>query len=195
MHVLIVYTHPSENSFTCNVRDKFIATIKSAGHTYEISDLYKMNFNSDMSEQEYLRDSNYNKTLPLSTDVIQEQQKINGCDVVVFIYPVFWTEAPAKLVGWFDRVWTCGFAYGEERKMKKLKKAIFLVTSGHPIENLAIYGHLEAMKTVMLRDRIFDRAEATEFVVFDGMSKANPELRASNWDRHLRKVAEVGKNI
>ena len=42
----------------------------------------------------------------------------NMCDA--FIYPVFWTEAPAKLVGWFDRVWSYGLAYGE-KTMNMLK--------------------------------------------------------------------------
>ena len=42
---------------------------------------------------------------------------------------IFWTEAPAKLVGWFDRVWSCGFAYGD-KTMKMLDKAVFINTDG-----------------------------------------------------------------
>ncbi|MCK7527133.1 MAG: hypothetical protein MZV64_60750 [Ignavibacteriales bacterium] len=34
-----------------------------------------MNFRTDMSEAEYLRESNYNDKLPLSEDVIAEQAK------------------------------------------------------------------------------------------------------------------------
>ncbi len=30
-----------------------------------------------------------------------EQEKINNADCLIFIYPVFWSEALAKLVGWF----------------------------------------------------------------------------------------------
>jgi NAD(P)H dehydrogenase (quinone) len=194
MHIFIVYTHPSEDSFTRHVRDEFIRGLLTAGHTYEISDLYKMNFQTDMSEAEYLRESYYNDKLPLSEDVIAEQEKINRCDVIVFIYPVFWTEAPAKLVGWFDRVWTYGFAYGE-RKMKKLKKAIFLVIAGHTIEHLKEYGHYDAMKTVMLDDRIFDRAESKEMLILDGTTKFNPELRQANWEKHLKTAFDVGKNL
>ena len=37
-------------------------------------------------------------------------------------------------------------------KMKRLKKAIFLVIAGHTIEHLKEYGHYDAMKTVMLGD-------------------------------------------
>ena len=49
MHVFIVYAHPSDDSFTKVARDEFIKGLESAGHTYEVSDLYKMRFNSEMS--------------------------------------------------------------------------------------------------------------------------------------------------
>ncbi|MCD4846002.1 MAG: NAD(P)H-dependent oxidoreductase [Methanosarcinales archaeon] len=194
MHVFIVYAHPSEDSFTRHVRDEFIKGLKISNHSYEISELYKMNFKTDMSEAEYLREANYDEKLPLSEDVINEQEKINRSDVIVFIYPVFWTEAPAKLVGWFDRVWTYGFAYGD-RKMKRLKKAIVLCIAGHTLEHLKEYGHYDSMKTIMLSDRIFDRAENKEIIILDGTSKFNPELRQSNWNNHLMVAFKTGKNL
>jgi len=194
MHVLIIYAHPSEKSFTYRVKNEFIRGLESVEHTYEISDLYKMNFKTDMTEEEYFREANYRKELSLSQDVLVEQEKINRCDVIVFIYPVFWTEAPAKLVGWFDRVWTYGFAYGE-RSMKQLKKAIVLCVAGRTIEHLTQYGHLDSMEKVMLGDRIFDRADESKMVVLDGTSKLNMELLESNWDKHLNTAYELGKSI
>jgi len=145
MHVFIVYAHPSEDSFTSRIRDEFIRGLEAGKHTFEISDLYKMNFNSDMSESEYLREANHNEKMPLSEDVIIEQEKINRCDAIVFIYPVFWMEAPAKLVDWFDRVWTYGFAYGN-RTMKKLKKALVFCVTGHTIEHLKEYDIMKALR-------------------------------------------------
>ena len=59
--VFIVYCHPSEDSFTRNVRDSFIKGIVDSGNEYILSDLYKMDFKTDMSEKEYLRDANYNE--------------------------------------------------------------------------------------------------------------------------------------
>ena len=52
MKVFIVYCHPSEDSFTRNVRDSFIKGVVDSGNEYVISDLYKMNFKTDMSEKE-----------------------------------------------------------------------------------------------------------------------------------------------
>ena len=95
MRVFIVYCHPSEDSFTKNIRDAFIKGITDSGNEYVISDLYKMDFNADMSEQEYLRDANYRNTPDVAADVLAEHEKINSSDAIAFIYPVFWTEAPA----------------------------------------------------------------------------------------------------
>lgn len=194
MHVFIVYAHPSEDSFTRAARDEFIRGLKNIGHTFEISDLYEMKFNADMSEREYYREANYRQDLPVADDVREEQSKINRADVIVFIYPVFWTEAPAKLVGWFDRVWTYGFAYGE-RTMKKLSKAMVICISGHSSEKLQEYGHLKSMQTVMLGDRLFDRVSESRMIVLDGMTRLDPERRAKNLGKHLRTVYEAATSL
>ena len=102
MKILVIYAHPSEVSFTTEVKNEFIRGLKEAGHTVEISDLYKMEFQETMTEQEYLREAFYREDSPVPSDVLEEQRKIKEADILAFIYPVFWTEAPAKLVGWFQ---------------------------------------------------------------------------------------------
>ena len=193
MRVFIVYCHPSEDSFTKNMCDAFIKGLTDSGNEYIISDLYKMGFQTDMTEEEYLRDANYRNTPDVAEDVLLEQEKINSADAIAFIYPVFWTEAPAKLVGWFDRVWSYGFAYGE-KTMKVLDKALILCSAGNPVERLEEYGLLESMKKVMLGDRLFGRAKQMEFIVFDNTSREN-ELRKKNWDANLLKAYEIGKGL
>ena len=193
MKVFVVYCHPSENSFTKNMCDAFLRGVTDSGNEYILSDLYKMGFTTDMSEEEYLRDANYRDTPDVAEDVRAEQEKINSSDAIAFIYPVFWTEAPAKLVGWFDRVWSYGFSYGE-KTMKLLDKAIILCSAGNPVERLRQFGLLDSMKRVMFGDRLFGRVKQTEFVVFDNTSREN-ELREKNWDANLQKAYEKGKTL
>ena len=177
--------HPSDDSFTKHMCDAFIKGIVDSGNEYILSDLYRMGFDPTMTEQEYLRDAYYRNTPDVAGDVLAEQEKINSADAIAFIYPVFWTEAPAKLVGWFDRVWSYGFAYGE-KTMKMLDKAIILCSAGNPIERLEQFGLLDSMKKVMLGDRLFGRAREMEFIVFDNTSREN-ELREKNWEMNLQK--------
>ncbi len=193
MKVFIVYCHPSEDSFTRHVRDTFIKGISDSGNEYILSDLYKMNFQSDMTEAEYLRDAYYNEEPPVANDVLAEHEKINSSDAIVFIYPVFWTEAPAKLVGWFDRVWTFGFAYGTKR-MKLLDKALILATTGNTKKHLEDFGLLYSMKKVMLEDRLFEKVKQSDFIVFDGMSR-ELESRKENWDKYLSEAYRQGKDF
>ncbi len=193
MKVFIVYCHPSEDSFTKHMCDAFIKGVTDAGNDYVISDLYKMNFDPVMKEQEYLRDAYYRTEPEPAEDVLAEQAKINAADAIAFIYPVFWTEAPAMLVGWFDRVWTYGFAYGN-KTMKVLDKAIILCSAGNPIERLEETGLLDSMKKVMLGDRLIDRVKKMDFIVFDSTSREF-ELRNQNWDKNLQKAYEIGLNL
>ena len=193
MKVFIVYCHPSEDSFTRNLRDAFIKGITDSGNEYVMSDLYAMGFDPVMTEQQYLRDAYYRNTDFNEEDVLAEHEKINSSDAIAFIYPVFWTEAPAKLVGWFDRVWTYGFAYGD-KKMKMLDKAMVLCSAGNSIDKLEQFGLLASMKKVMLGDRLINRAKKFEFVVFDSTSREKPE-RNSCWDENFKKAYEKGRDF
>ena len=85
MKVFIVYCHPSEDSFTKNMCDAFIKGITDSGNEYIISNLYKMGFQTDMTEEEYLRDAYYRNTPKVADDVLAEQEKINSADAIVFI--------------------------------------------------------------------------------------------------------------
>ncbi len=194
MHAFIVYAHPSEHSFTREIRDAFIRGLDQAGHTHEVSDLYAMGFTTDITEAEYLRESRYDIAIPPPADVIAEQHKINRCDAIVFIYPVFWTEAPAKLVGWFDRVWTYGFAYGD-RSMRLIEKALVLCCAGNPRSQLESFGHAQSMRTVMLEDRLFDRARQKEMIILDGTSRHDPALLKLNREKHLATAFTAGTSL
>jgi len=194
MRVFIVYAHPSEDSFTRHIRDRFIAGLASAGHDYILSDLYKMNFTTDMSEAEYAREAYYRRDTPVPADVAAEQEKINSSDAIAFIFPLFWSDAPAKLVGWFDRVWTFGFAYGENRAMKRLEKGLVICSAGNTMEYFHRTGILDALDKVMLEDRLFDRVKTKELIILDGTSRETV-LREQNREKHLERVFRAGARI
>ena len=194
MNVFIVYCHPSGNSLTREVRDSFIAGLRHAGHSYILSDLYAMNFVTDISEDEYLREAFYRRDKSVPEDVKVEHEKINSSDAIVFIYPVFWTDVPAKLKGWFDRVWTYGFAYGDKRGMKQLEKGLVLCVAGNTLEYFYETGLGEAMEMVMLRDRFFDRVKSKEMIILDATSRELPD-RELNRENHLKRAFEAGAQM
>ena len=98
------------------------------------------------------------------------------------------------LEGWFQRVWTYGFAYGNEPAMKTLEKAMFLVTMGGSLQDEIRRVQLEAMKTVMVGDRIRNRAKQCELYVFDEMTRGygndgNREERIAEFSRKAYELA------
>lgn len=203
----IVYCHPSEDSLTAEVRDAFISGLKDSGKTHTISDLYQQGFQTDMTEAEYLRDAYYDNTLPLTDDVLVEQALINASDALVFIYPVFWTEAPAKLVGWFGRVWRYGYAYGAEsnsanipdnssiKPMKVLDKVLFIACAGNSRETLEEQGRLQSMENIMLGDRVHDRAKHKELVLLGGTERSDPSRREAMRIQHTKTAYRLGENF
>ena len=191
MRVLVVYCHPSRNSFTHEVKERFCEGLRDADHEIVMSDLYKMGFHTDMSEEEFLRETYYRSDLPLPEDVRAEQKKIESCDGIAFIYPVFWIEAPAKLVGWFDRVWTAGYAYAD-CNMKILDKALFIAAAGKTMQSLDETGNRAAMETVMLGDRINQRAKEKQMVFLDGISHYDEELLQRMKPQHLETAYRLG---
>ena len=195
MNVLVVYCHPCEHGFTNSPKRASFKGWEDAGHTYVLTHLYQESFNPIMSEREYLREGFYRLDRSVSPDVVREQERINASDAIVFIYPDFWTASPAMLEGWFQRVWTYGFAYGDSPKMKVLEKALFLITMGGSLHDEIRKEQLEAMKTIMVGDRIRNRAKECEVYAFDQMTRGygNDHNRHERIDRLPVKAYEIAK--
>jgi NAD(P)H dehydrogenase (quinone) len=171
MNILIVYSHPSEKSYTFQILQQLKSVIAKQNWNIEISDLYAMNFQSDMSAEEYEREGFAKTNLPISGDVITEHEKIEKADCIIFLYPVWWSDCPAKLKGWFDRVYAVGYAYGQNETSKKMKTIPFglvICTAGHPNEFLEEINIAQSMQTIMLDDRLGKRFENKEMIILGG---------------------------
>jgi NAD(P)H dehydrogenase (quinone) len=156
-----------------------------------------MNFQTDMDLLQYERETSFNPALPVPPDVLEEQKKINRADVLVFIYPVWWSDCPAKLKGWFDRVWTLGYAYTYEEGAHtaskiKVKKALVICPAGHPEEYLEEIGIAPSMRRIMLNDRLLGVGiKKARMEILGGMVALDPSIRQKNLDRAF----ELGKKF
>ncbi len=173
MKIQIIYCHPSKKSYTYEILEQLKLSLENEKLEYKISDLYEMNFQTDMSEEEYEREGFAKTNLPIPNDVKQEQQKMEKADCIIFIYPVWWSDCPSKLKGWFDRVYSVGYAYGydesnEIEKMKTLKYGLVICTAGHSNEFLKEIGIAESMRNVMIDDRLGERFEEKELIILGG---------------------------
>jgi NAD(P)H dehydrogenase (quinone) len=155
-----------------------------------------MDFQSDMSELEYEREGFAKIEKPLSADVITEHKKIQKSDCIIFVYPVWWSDCPAKLKGWFDRVYSVGYAYGHDfarmnqSKMKKQKLGLVLCTAGHPNDYLDEIGIAESIRKIMVDDRLGQRFENKKLIILGGTLDLDKVK-----EKHLMKAYEIGENI
>lgn len=193
--VHIVYCHPSTKSTTHLIKEQYIKGLTDKGISYTLTDLYASNFNSNISEEEYLRENN-NIPCKLSKDVIEEQKLINNADVLTFIFPLFWMDAPAKLVGYFSRVFTKGFKYGlndeDDGSMKKLSETNFLISTGSSFEDLKRDGKVEALKTIFIKDRIAGKSIKNRMYFFSETTYEK-ELMLHNKRRYAKKARCIGR--
>jgi NAD(P)H dehydrogenase (quinone) len=196
MNILIIYAHPSNKSFTYKVLQTLLKALNMGNHQVEVSDLYKMKFQSDMTEEEYEREGFAKTELPLSEDVITEHRKIDWTDAIIFLYPVWWSDCPAKMKGWFDRVYSVGYAYGYDRnggkvmKMKQIKLGLVICTAGHPNGFLEETGIAGSMRNVMLDDRLGVRFEKKEMMILGGTLELEKVANS-----HLEKIMNLGMNM
>lgn len=129
MHVLVVLSHPDPNSFSHGIARRFMDGVETAGHTCELADLHAEGFDPcwNMADIE-----NEGKT-PLA-DILKEQLRIDKCDAVCFVFPLFWFGMPAMLKGWIDRVWSWGWAYDQlddhNKSLQKDRTAVMLIPAG-----------------------------------------------------------------
>jgi len=196
MHVYILFAHPSHKSFTWEVLSAFTQGLGDAGHTFEVGDLYEMDFQTDMDLAQYERETGFDPDVPVPEDVGLEQAKIDRADALAFVYPVWWSDCPAKLKGWFDRVLAYGYAYfydqdGAHAKSKiRTQKALVLCPAGHPIEHLEETGIAEAMRRVMLNDRLLGvGVQEAAMEILGGMVGNDPAVR----QRNLETAYELGR--
>ena len=201
MHVYIVFAHPSKQSFTGDVLAEFCRGLEDGGHSYEIGDLYEMDFRTDMSLDEYNREMNVygnRPELPVPSDVQAEHAKIEKADGLVFIFPNWWSDCPAKLKGWFERVCVCGYTYvyeNEEYPMSKLEidRALVLCTAGHTCEHLEETGIAASMRRIYLNDRLRPEigVAQADMVVLGGMGEGGERIK----QRNLARAYQLGKRF
>lgn len=193
MNILIVYAHPSKKSYTFQVLEHLKAHISKQNWNLEISDLYAMNFKSDMSEEEYEREGFTKTELPISKDVLAEHAKIEKADCIIFLYPVWWSDCPAKLKGWFDRVYSVGYAYGQNetsKKMKTISLGLVICTAGHPNAFLEEIEMAQSMQTIMLDDRLGKRFIHKEMLILGGTLELDKVV-----SQHFLELKEVVDKI
>ncbi|MFI5336613.1 MAG: NAD(P)H-dependent oxidoreductase [Opitutales bacterium] len=153
MKVFLVLAHAEPRSFNGALCLTAQETLRAAGHSVAVSDLYAMKFDpvSDRRNFTTVKNPDYFKQQieemhatevgGFAPDVEAELRKMEACDLMIWQFPLWWFGLPGILKGWADRVFAMGRTYGGERFYEngqfKGKRALLSVTTGGPE---AVYG-------------------------------------------------------
>jgi putative NADPH-quinone reductase len=102
MRILVVFSHPVEESFGRAVYERLLAALKRAGHEVRGLDLYAIGFDPVLNA-DHRRD--YHTPTVNEQPVRDQLDHIRWAEGLIFVYPTWWYSLPAMLKGWIDRVW------------------------------------------------------------------------------------------
>ena len=117
MEILILNANPKKQSFSRALAESYMKGAKESGANVRLIDLIDLQFDP------ILKNSNDQKE-DLEPDIILVQKEILKANHLVFVYPNWWGTYPALLKGFFDRVFTSGFAFRYRKNSKIPEKLL-----------------------------------------------------------------------
>jgi putative NADPH-quinone reductase len=191
---LVVYCHPSNESFAAAARDRVLAGLARGGAEVRLNDLYAEGFDPAFSAAERA-----NHLVPgAEPSIASYADDLQWCDLLVLVYPTWWSGQPAMLKGWMDRVWVNGVAWtlpdGANRlrpRLRNVRRLVAVTTHGSSKLVNAIEG--EAGKRTLtrsLRTMCHPLARTTWLALY-GIDNASDARRRAFLDRVERRITRL----
>jgi len=109
MRATVVVVHPSPASFTHSCAAAAVRGLQRAGHQVTTLDLYAMGFQPAMSAAEHHA---YHGEEPVVDPLVAESvAAVRQAEMLVFVYPTWWSGLPAMLKGWLEKTMVPGVAF------------------------------------------------------------------------------------
>ena len=138
MRILVVFCHPSAESYCAALLDAARRGLLAAGHDLRVRDLYREGFDPVLSEEEWTSylvqpDENARRHAEHVAD-------LRWAEGLIVIYPTWYFGPPAMLKGWLEKVWLPGVSFeiapGRFRRARPLlcniRLFVGITTSGSP---------------------------------------------------------------
>ena len=186
--IFVVYGHYNDSSFNASIKNTFIESAKEKGHEIDFVDLYKEKFNPVFAGEEP------------DTKVLDHRKRIEQCDIIAIIAPIWNFRLPAIAEGWIDKVlappWAFTFKklignYGYPIGKLNGKKAIIFCTYGSP--QFAIRTFFLNMPTKRLKRGVFNICGITDITYKRFFSV--PFVTDKKRKKFLEEVKNTARNL
>ena len=129
-NVLIIVSHPREESLTVSMASVYAEASKDAGNSVEVVDLYRCE-----KQQPFFTYEDANGVYQ-TEEMTYFQEKIEKADEIVFFFPYWWGSMPAILKNFLDWNLAKGFAFtyenGRPKGLLEGKHVKLFTTTGAP---------------------------------------------------------------
>jgi NAD(P)H dehydrogenase (quinone) len=122
MRALLVVAHPCVESFTHEAARRALVGLERAGHDVDVIDLYEQGYQAAMSLEERLA---YETDEPILDPMVADHvELLRRAQILVFVYPTWWSGLPAVLKGWFERTMVPGVGFTLDPRTNKVKPGL-----------------------------------------------------------------------
>lgn len=190
---LVILGHPSPDSLNAAIAERYVEAVQANHQEAILRDLYALDFDPRLRESE--RFPGGGEALELDARV--ELELLQQCDVVVFVYPLWFGMPPAIIKGYIDRIFGAGF------RLESLKRPEEKLMSGKHLAVLSTSAStrpwLEAQGMWVSLRQSFETYLRTVF----GFSKdhhyhagsVGDELTTAEAERIFFEVGEFARNV
>ena len=185
--ILVVLGHPLSDSFNAALANAYVQAARKAKFQVREIKLGEMKFDP------LLRFA-YKKHMEIELDLAQAIADVKWADHLVFVYPYWWGSCPALLQGFFERVFTPGFAFKflndwRWQGLLKGKTARLIVTMDAPPIFDIFYWRSAGIRTIKFNILEFCGIKPVK-VTRIGPVKGFDENKRKDW---LKKLAIMGE--
>ncbi|HEX2256461.1 MAG TPA: NAD(P)H-dependent oxidoreductase [Afifellaceae bacterium] len=110
MRVLVVFAHPSPESFDAALCSAAVAGLKEGGHEVDLLDLYREGLTCGLTLEEW---NSHPDGLEGIDALAPHIARLRAAQALVFVFPVWHLHPPAATQAYLERVWGPGVAYRE----------------------------------------------------------------------------------
>jgi putative NADPH-quinone reductase len=189
MRVLLVHSHPVEESYGAALHRQARESLLKAGHEVDDCNLYAEGFDPVMSRHDRMTYHDYPNNLSLVKPYVDRLQAAEGLVIVTPVWNFGW---PAMLKGYFDRVWLPGITFelkdGKLTRKLHIDKVAVVTTYGATRWRAFLAGDPPRKLSKRVLRVQTNPAQPVTFLAHYDMNHCTPETRAAFLDKVRREM-------
>ncbi|WP_037076873.1 NAD(P)H-dependent oxidoreductase [Neorhizobium vignae] len=189
MRVLLIHSHPVEESYGAALHRQARESLLKAGHEVDDCNLYAEGFDPVMSRHDRMTYHDYPNNLSLVKPYVDRLQAAEGLVIVTPVWNFGW---PAMLKGYFDRVWLPGITFelkdGKLTRKLHIDKVAVVTTYGATRWRAFLAGDPPRKLSKRVLRVQTNPARPVRFLAHYDMNNCTPQTRAAFLDKVKREM-------